>query len=164
MIFLKGVRADRPGGPLALALGGPTLADALADLLGIEADQLHQGFIAEQQGGQGMHALDVEQRLQPIEQNILHEGDPLPMDGRAMDLLQQGPSSSCLRSRYRATWVSSRRATYQHNRPASFCVRSSRVCPMTPPPSLDCIAIEESEPQIKTVAYVGISGNSIRTT
>ena len=54
-------RACRPGPG---ALGGPQPADTtLANLLGIEAHQLHQGFMAKQQGGQCVHALNAEPHL-----------------------------------------------------------------------------------------------------
>ena len=74
MLSGQGIRADRPRGPLPLPLGRPPLADPLADLLGIEAHQLHEGFITEQQARQGMHALDPKQGLHPIEQDILTKG------------------------------------------------------------------------------------------
>jgi hypothetical protein len=39
-------------------------------VLGIAADQRHQGFIAEHQDGQGTHAVNTEQGLQPVAQDI----------------------------------------------------------------------------------------------
>jgi hypothetical protein len=86
----QGIRTNRTGSPLPLALGPPPLADPLADLLGIEAHQLHQRLIAEQQARQGMHAFDAKQGLQPVEQEVLDEGEHLPLDGCPVDLFQQG--------------------------------------------------------------------------
>jgi hypothetical protein len=44
------------------------------------------------------------------------------------------------------------------NRSVRFCVISSRICSMTYLPLLDIAQLEESGPQIKGAAYVGISG------
>jgi hypothetical protein len=62
----------------------------VADLLGIEPDQLHEGFIAEQQHWQRIHALNAKERLQAVEQDILDEGEHFSLDGRTVDLRQQG--------------------------------------------------------------------------
>jgi hypothetical protein len=62
----------------------------------MDAHQRHEGFIAEQQGGQRIHALEAEQRLQPIEQDILHIGAHRPLASRAVSLLQQGHAPDAL--------------------------------------------------------------------
>jgi hypothetical protein len=65
-------------------------------LLGVEPNQLHQGFIAEQQHGQRIDTLNPKQRLQAVEQNILDEGEHCPLEASAVDLRQQGHHSHLL--------------------------------------------------------------------
>jgi hypothetical protein len=78
-----------PGSRSPCRVVAPPLADALADLLGIEAHQLHERLMTEQQDRQGIDALHPEQRFHAVEQDVLHEGDDLVMDGGAVRLLQQ---------------------------------------------------------------------------
>jgi hypothetical protein len=90
------LRANWARQGLALSRGRPALAHPLAHLLGIEAHQLHEGFIAEKQTRQGMHALNAVQGLQALERDIWHDGNHLSLDRRAMDARQQRhpPTSS----------------------------------------------------------------------
>ena len=65
------------------------LADAMAHVLGIESHEAHQRFIAEQQGRQGIHALNPKEGLQPIEQEVLHNRHHLALNRRALDACHQ---------------------------------------------------------------------------
>jgi hypothetical protein len=79
------IRAEGPRGARPLALRSASLTHPLPHLLGIEADQALERFIAEEQGWQRMHALDPQQRLQAIEQDIQDDRDHLALDRRALD-------------------------------------------------------------------------------
>jgi len=157
------------------------LADPLAHVLGLEADQRHQGCVAEQEGWQGIHAFNAEPRLQPVEQDILHIGDHLPLHGGATGLCQHG---------HHADLVQEVEEIIQHcpfiqtvdpidlllarqasGDPRIIPVRHLPTPPLghilgklivgvphRPPPSADVVsALKESEHRIKTSAYVGIS-------
>jgi hypothetical protein len=49
----------------------------------------HERLITEQQAGEGIDALNPEQRFHAVEQDVLNEGDDLALDGGAVRLLQQ---------------------------------------------------------------------------
>jgi hypothetical protein len=165
-----------------LTLAGPALADALADLLGIEAHQRHQGFIAEQPGEQRIHALDAEQRFQPVEQDVLHIGDHRALESGGMDRLQQCRDPDRLQE---VQEIVQHRPFVRAVAPIDLLLavqapRHARIIPpghlstqprsqvlgdlivgvsYRPPPSADpATAIEESGRQIKASASVGISG------
>jgi hypothetical protein len=57
--------------------------------VGIETDQLHERFVAEQLAGQGIDALNPKQGLHAVAQDILEERNPVGVDAGAMSLLQQ---------------------------------------------------------------------------
>src|SRR5918999_1773036 len=186
--FLRqGLGANRPWLPCSLPLAGAALAHSVADLLGIEAHQLHQCFIAEQHRWQGIHTLNAKQRLEPIEQDVLHIGAPLTLDSGAVDLRQQGHHSDApqemeeiiqhgafiqpvdpihnrlaVQAPGDAHIVS---AGYFPTQPFGQVLGQLRVgLPHRPPPSPGCPpAIEESARQIKSSAYVGTSGQKARS-
>jgi hypothetical protein len=56
------------------------LAEAVAQLRGVEPGQPHCGFIAEQQLGQGVHCLNAKQGFHPIQHDILEKVDHLALD------------------------------------------------------------------------------------
>jgi hypothetical protein len=85
----QSIRANRTWLSLGLPLGGPALAHPITDLLGIEAHQLHQRFITEQQARQGINTFNPKQSLQPIGQGILDERKHRTLDGCAAGLLRQ---------------------------------------------------------------------------
>jgi hypothetical protein len=82
------LRTNRGCPTPALAWGSPPLADAPAHLMGIEADQLHQGLVAQQQDWQGMHAINAKQGPQPIEQDMPHVRHHLTFGGCTPNLRQ----------------------------------------------------------------------------
>jgi hypothetical protein len=58
-------------------------------LLGTETYQQHEGFIAERQRWQRIHALDPKHGLQTIEQKVLHDRHCLALKRRALDAYHQ---------------------------------------------------------------------------
>jgi hypothetical protein len=178
----QGLRADRPRGPLPLPFRGSPLAHPLAHVLDIEADQMHQGFIAEQQGEQGIHAFNAEQCLQAIEPDILYIRNHLPLDGRAVGFLQQrchpnGPQEleeiihqgSCIQAGGPIDLLLAIQAP-GHSRIIPTChlpiqplgqVLGELIFDLShrPPPFANSLsAIEQSGRRIEPSAYVGISG------
>ncbi len=125
-------------------LRAASLTDSLPHLLGIEANHAHEGRSPAQQGWRRMHALDSQQHLQAIEQDILEDWDHLARGRRALNvaqpvahhqLLQEvetvvrerafvqlgAPYMTCLRYRRRVTRESSRLAACEHKRSAMCC-------------------------------------------
>ena len=149
--------------------------------MGLEAHQAHQGLIAEQQGRQGIHALDAEQGLQPVEQDILHARDHLPLDRRALHIVQPVDDPQLMQEMEE---IIQQRAFVQPVDPIDHLLavqapRHPRVIAASrlptqalgqvlgdlfpclfhrPPSSPACLsAIEKSAPQIKAFAYIGTS-------
>ena len=172
-----------PGARSPCRLCGPALTHAVANLLRIEAHQLHERLIAEQQVGQGIDALNPKQRLQPVEQDILDEGHHRAVDAGAAGVLQQRHHPEGLQE---LKEIIQHRPFVQpvhpvHNLFPVQAPRNTRIVTAghfpthafgqilrhlipgllhDPPPSAasECpSAIEESGPQIKASAYVGIS-------
>jgi hypothetical protein len=153
----------------------------MSDLVGIEADQPHEGFIAEQQGGQGIYTLDATQGLQAIEQHILHAGPHLalnrcapnqrdqPEDAQFLqeleELIQQGPFVQAIEAiddLLPVQTASNPCAVAPSGLPTPLLrqVLSDRFAcwQHRPPPSPACFsAIEESGLSIKSSAYLGTS-------
>ena len=96
-IFLARVSGQiGPGSRAPCRVVAPPLADALADLLGIKADQLHERLVTEQQAGQRMDALNPKEGLQPIEQEVLHDRHHLALNRRALDAFHQADAPQLL--------------------------------------------------------------------
>jgi hypothetical protein len=85
----QGSRAARPEAPFPLPRGRPALAEALTDLLGIDADQPHERGLTAQPAGQGIAALHPKQGLHPVAQDLLDERDHRAMSSSAVGLVQQ---------------------------------------------------------------------------
>ena len=149
----QGLRANRPGDARAVPPGSPALKHTVADLRRIEADPLPEGVITAQENRQGMDAFHPTQRFQPVEQDVVDEGDHRAADARAAGVLEQRhpperrqAMNEVIQHRpfiqpvdaldhRRAIQAprhreSSLLATSQHHRSARCCVVSSRVCPM----------------------------------
>ena len=66
------------------AFGQPVFA-----LVGVEADQFHQGQIAKQHTRQFIHRLSTQQHFQEIQQHKLHRGDQRPFHSRLTHLFKR---------------------------------------------------------------------------
>jgi hypothetical protein len=177
----QGVWAKRSRRPLPLARGGPALADPITQLLGIEAHQRHQGLSTAQQTGQGIDAFAAKQGLHPIAQDLLHQGEHLPLNSGALALLQQGHHAKGLQERQEVIQHGpcvepidpiDQLVTVQppgdpriiapghvptHPFRQVLCDRVACLAHDSPPSADHRSAREESEPQIKGTAYVGTS-------
>ncbi len=58
-------------------------------LVGVEADQLHQGQIAKEHAGQFIHRLTAQQHFEEIEQHKLHRGDQRSLHSRQIHLFKR---------------------------------------------------------------------------
>ena len=180
----QGVRTHGPRSAWRLPLGRSPLADPMPHLRGIETHQRPQGFSAEPQRRQRMHALDPQQGFQPIEQEVWHDRHHLALTRRALDafhqvehsqlpqqveeVIQHGP---CVPLRHavdhllavqaprHARVIAVRRLPTQAFRQV---LRARFPSPFQEPPSsLACpSAIEERGPPIKGFAYLGTSVHS----
>jgi hypothetical protein len=150
-------------------------------LLGMETHQVHEGFIAEQQRRQRIHAVNPTQGLQPIAQEGLHTRHPRTLKRLALDAFHQVEDSQlppeleeviqqrpCLQAIHAIDHVLAVQASCHPRliavgrlptQPFRQMLRPG-VAALSPgaPSSLACLsALEESSPLINGCAYIGTS-------
>jgi hypothetical protein len=141
----------------------------------------YEGLSAAQSRWPCRNTLNAKQALQPIEQDILHEGDHLPLDGHAVERHPQRHHPHLVQSVAEAIpqgpfiqpvhpidqWLATQAECHPRIIATSYLptqalgqVLPDRVSalPRRPPPSADRIsAIEGSGPQSKAFGYAGTS-------